>query len=210
MPDLKHRLTTKDITLKELIVISYDAYKQIDDKEWRSKIDVRSARLIRRHNFSYNKTKQQWEQTGRDVKFLFIVKSEPTSYKHNSPLKVHYYPIVFLIHDVGKGINSPIKLREGGNYKPKFTKKGMSKEQRRNIELQNLKNGTQLQAFFDTQWVFKQYNLLYGPCYANRAPVIRNPKLLPFLSKHSYYIATKILIPLLGKTGAKLKDLWKE
>ncbi len=207
--DIKKRLKKGDISLKELIIISYDFYRSSDDKEWRSKLDIKNARLIRRKNFSYNKTKAQWEQTGRDCKFIFMVSSEPISYVHNSPLKVHHYPITFLIHDVSKGVDSPIKLREGGNHKPKFTKKGMTKEQRKNVELANLRNGTQLQAFFDTQWVFKQYNLLFGPCYADRAPKIRNPKLLPFLSKHSFFVATKILLPLLGKTGAKLNQLWE-
>ena len=209
MADLKNRLTKKDITLVEILIISYDFYKTKDNKEWRSVIDVKSARLVRRTNFIYNKVHGKWEQTGRDCRFIFLVRSEPTSYKHNSPLKVHWYPITFLIHDVSKGIYSPIKIREGSNFKPKFAKKGMSKERRKNIELINLKNGVQLQAFFDTQWVFKKYNLLYGPCYANKAPTIRNPKLLPFLSKHSYFIVKKILLPLLGTQGLKLRQLWK-
>ena len=207
--DIKNRLTKKSITLAELLIISYDFYRAKDDKEWRSSIDVKSARLIKRINFIYNRSKREWQQTGRDCRFVFLVKSEPTSYKHNSPLKVHWYPITFLIHDVSKGIYSPIKIREGSNFKPKFTKKGMTKDQRKKVELYNLKNGIQLQAFFDTQWVFKQYNMLFGPCYANRAPIKRNPKLLPFLSKHSFYITKKILLPLLGRKGLKLRELFK-
>lgn len=207
--DLKGRLRKGDITLAELMFISYDYYKKVDDKAWRSSIDIKSARLIRRTNFSFNRQKGTWEQTGRDVRMQFMVRSEPTSYKHDSPLKVHWYPCTFVIHNIGQGIYSPVKLRAGSNFKPKFPTKGMSKEQRKQIEKINLRNGVQLGAFFTTQWVFKQFGILFGPCYANRAPLITNPDLIPFLSKHEFYIANKILTPLLGKTGLRLRELWK-
>jgi len=203
------RLKKRSITLAELIQISYDAYKQIDNKELRSGLDIKNARLTRRRNFSYNRSTKNWEQTGRDVRLDFLVHSRPISYKTNSKIKDRFYPITFLIHDISKGINSPVKLREGSNYKPKFTKPGMSKQQREKIEEWNIKAGVQLQAFFDSHWVYKQYGILFGPCYADRAPLKRNPKLLPFLSKHSWFLTKIILIPLLGKSGLRLREIWK-
>jgi hypothetical protein len=209
MADKSNRLVKGSITLAELIQISYDAYKQIDNKELRSGLDIKNARLTRRRNFSYNRSTKDWEQTGRDVRLDFLVHSRPISYKTNSKIKDRFYPITFLIHDVSKGINSPVKLREGSNYKPKFTKPGMSKQQRENIENWNIKAGVQLQAFFDSHWVYKQYGILFGPCYANGAPLKRNPKLLPFLSKHSWFICKTILIPLLGRSGLRLQEIWR-
>jgi hypothetical protein len=209
MSDKKGRLTKGNISLAELIQISYDAYHLIDNKELRSSLDIKNARLIRRHNYNYNKTKNQWEQTGRDIRLIFLVHSRPISYKTNSKLKDRYYPIIFLIHDISKGIYSPIKIREGSNYKPKFSKPGMTKKQREQIEEENIKKGIQLQAFFDSQWVYKKYGILFGPCYADRAPIKRNPKLIPFLSKHSWFICKNILLPLLGKSGFRLRELWK-
>jgi hypothetical protein len=207
--NLNARLTKKSITLSELISISYDFYRKKDDKAWRSSQDIVNARISRRTNFKYNPGKREWEQTGRDVLIVFTVRSNPKSYKTNSKIKNRYYPISFLVHDVSKGINSPVKIREGSNFKPHFTKSGMTKQQRETVEKRNITKGIQLQAFFDSQWVYKQYGILFGPCYAIRPPRKRNPDLIPFLSKHSFFCATKILLPLLGKEGLKLKQLWK-
>ena len=209
MADLKGRLTKGSITLAELVQISYDAYRTIDNKEIRSGLDIKNARLTRRRNFIYDKHTKNWNQVGRDVRLDFLVHSKPVSYKINSKIKDRFYPITFLIHDVSKGIYSPVKIREGSNYKPKFAKPGMTKQQRENIEKWNLKNGIQLQAFFDSHWIYQQYGILFGPCYANGAPLKRNPKLLPFLSKHSWFICKKVLIPLLGKNGMRLREIWK-
>lgn len=208
--DIKNRLTKGDITLKEMLIISYDYYKKKDDKEWRASLDVKSATLTKRNNFRYNQSKKQWEQTGRDAKFTFLVKSHPVSYKKTDSLYYHYYPVVVLLHDVSKGIDSPMKWRTGSLMKPRFTKKGMTKEQRKNIEEQNLKNGIQLQFFFELSWILKQFNLLYGINYAFYPPRIANPDYFPFFDKHMYYLASKILLPLLSSSKRfRLNEIWK-
>jgi len=206
MADLKNRLTKKDITLKEMLIISYDYYHKHDDKEWRAKLDIKSARLSRRQNFSYNQSKKRWEQVGRDVKFTFIVKSDPISYKKNDKLKYHYYPIIIIIHDVSKGINSPFKWRTGSLKKPIFSKKN----KKQNIQEQNIKNGIQMQFVYELEWILKQYNLLYGINWTTYPPRKTNPDYFPFFDKHMFYISSKILLPLLTTTKRfRLNEIWK-
>jgi hypothetical protein len=210
MPDLKNRLTKKDISLKEMLVISYDYYHKNDNKEWRAKLDIKQAKLTRRQNFSYNKSKRQWEQTGRETKFSFLIKSDPISYKRTDKLKYHWYPVIFILRDVSMGINSPMKWRTGSLIKPQFTKKGMTKKQREKITERNIKQGIQLQFFFELEWVLHQYNLLYGRNWATYPPRKTNSTLFPFFDKHAFYIASKILLPLLGSTKRfALNKIWK-
>jgi hypothetical protein len=207
--DLKRRLTKKSITIREMIAISYDYYRKHDNKEWRARVDILNARLIRRHNFSYNKTKQEWEQTGRECKFAFAVKSDPVSYKRTDKIKIHTYPVVFIIKDVSKGVDSPFKWRTGSLVKPRFTKPGMSKEQKQKIQEYNIRNNIQLDFFFKVEWIAKQYDLLYGINWAQWAPKITNPDMNPYLDKTAWYCVSKILVPFRGKSGLRLRQLWK-
>jgi hypothetical protein len=203
------RLTKGDITLREMIVISYDYYRKRDDKEWRASLDITNARLNYRSRFSYNQTKKQWEQTGRDCKFTFVVKSNPVSYKKIDSLRYHYYPVTFIVYDVSKGIDSPIKWRTGGLYKPKSIKKGIHADQRKKLVEQDIKNGTQLQFFLELEYILQQYGLLYGINWAGWPPRHTNPDFFPFFDKHAWFIASKILVPLLGKEGLRLRQMWK-
>lgn len=205
MADIKNRLTQRDITIKEILELSLMEYKKkrVDDKFSRMKLDIISARLLKRKNYKYNLQDKKWEQTGRDVKLEFIVKSDPISYKKTDSLKIHAYPITFLFHDIDKEFLSPFKWRTGSLFRPRFAPKGSTKEQRDKITLYNLKKGIQLQFFFNLEFVLKKYNLLYGVNWTNRPPVITNPKLIPYLDKHALFICKKIL-PHVFKNRDKL------
>jgi len=203
--DIKRRLTSKDITIREILKMSLqDAYLHMDNKRYRAKLDVVSAKLTVRENYDYNRKTQQWEKTGRDAKLTFVVKTDPVSYHRTDKLKFHYYPVVVLLHSPELGFDSPFKWRTGSLYKPKFPKKGMSKAQRQNIELYNLKHGIQLQFFFELEWVLWKYNLLYGRNWTTRPPRVTNPNEIPFLDKHMYWVVTKVLIHLLHGNGKKI------
>jgi hypothetical protein len=207
--DKSNRLSSKDITIREMLILSYEYYSKKDDKAWRSKLDIKSARLNKRNNFKYNQKTHGWEQTGRDAKLTFMVKSDPVSYTRKDKLHFHYYPVVFLLHDVSKGIDSPFKWRTGSLMKPKFSRKGMSKDQRERIQEHNIKNGIQMQFFFELEFILKQFGLLFGVNWATYPPRITNPSGFPFFDKHAYFIATKIILPLIGRTGARLNQIWK-
>jgi hypothetical protein len=212
MADLKRRLTQKDITLKEMLIISYDYYKKSsgDDKEWRASIDITSARLIRRQGFNFNKSTKQWEQNSREIKFTFLIKTNPVSYQRTDKLKYHYYPVVFLIKDISKAENSPIKWRTGSLFKPTFAKKGMSKEQREKIQNKNLSQQIQLQFFYELEWVLWEFNLLYGRNWATYPPRKANSSLTPFFDKHAFFIASRIILPLITSSKRfRLQELWK-
>jgi uncharacterized protein YajQ (UPF0234 family) len=210
LADLKRRLTQKDITLKEMLIISYDYYRKIDNKEWRASVDVVNARLIRRFNFSYNQSKKLWEQTGRETKLLFTVKSDPKSYKKTDSLKFHYYPITVIFKDISRGINSPIKVRCGSLFKPKsIGKKGINTETRKKLVEQDIKNGIEFDFFFHDMWVLHQFNLLYGRDWTNGPPRKVNPNLHPYFCKHLFFVCSKIILPLLSSKRFRLNELWK-
>ena len=195
---MAQRLTDSGITLLDILKWSRAYYKSKDgdDKAKRAKLDCINAKIVQRNNFNYNPSTKKWEQQGIYILFVFMIKSSPKSYHDTSGIKNHIYPIYLQIHNFDKKLKSTFKLRDGGLKKPIFTKEGMSKEQRQKITAKNILNGTQLQFFFESQYLYYINNLLFGRCYANRKPSVKNPKNKLFLSKHSYAIITKFLIPL--------------
>lgn len=203
------RLTKKDISIAELLQVSYQYYKRVDDKAWRSKTDIKSARMVHRNNYEYDRKEKNWVQTGREVRLDFIVRSKPESYVKTDTVNTHIYPVTFLLRDISLGIFSPFKWRTGGYKKILFAKKGMTKQQRTNVANANIINGSQMNFFFTLEWVAKQYGLLFGLCRANRAPHITNKNMDIFFDKTALSIVIKILIPLLGKDGGKLKQYYK-
>lgn len=211
MADLKRRLTQKDITLKEMLIISYDYYRKHDSKEIRAKLDITSARLIRRYGFNYNQSKKIWEQNSREVKMVFTVKSDPKSYKRTDNLKYHYYPCTFVFKDISKGIDSPVKVRCGSLFKPKSVgKKGLSSEMKKKLVEQDIKNGIEFNFFFYDMWILKQFNLLYERDWTNGPPRKTNPDLHPYLCKHLFFIAFHIILPLITSSKRfRLQELWK-
>jgi hypothetical protein len=207
------RLRRGDITLREIIRLSNDAYGKYVDNKKNRQVDITSAKISRRERLRYNFSTKQWEQVGSSVKFVFLITTDPVSYKRPKwDTGKHKYPIYLLLKDMSKGIDSPLRWRDGSFKKPRFGKSiplGASKQQKekirkKNAEIQkgNIKNGIQMQAFFDTHWVQSQYGLLYGPNYANRSPKIKNPKEYPFFSKHMWYIINTIVLPFFRKEAS--------
>jgi hypothetical protein len=222
------RLKKGDITLNEIFELSLHEFRanKIDDKLIRSRLDVTSCKLTTRNNLKYNQSTKTWEQTGREVKIQFLIKSQPISYIDKSGVPTHVYPIIFLFKNFEKGLNSPFKSRVGSLRKPIFPKKirkhikdakdtkeaeVIRKENERIAEFnrqiakKNIRNGVQLQFFYDSMWVWNAYGLLFGPNYAKLPYVTkdpkrrRNPDLIPFFSKHEMFIVMKILEPLFNK-----------
>jgi hypothetical protein len=204
------RLKKGDITLREILRLSDSVYgKEVDNKKKRQ-ADIVSAKISRRERLRYNFSTKTWEQVGSSVKFIFVILTDPESYKRPKwDTFRHKYPLYLLLKDVSKGIDSPLRWRDGSFKKPRFGKKiplGASSQQKEKIRKQNaeiqkgnIKNGIQMQAFFDTHWVQSQYSLLFGPNYANRNPKIRNPKEYPFFSKHMWYVVSNIILPFFRK-----------
>lgn len=232
MPD-RPRLKKGDISIKEIFILSLAEFKakKIDDKEWRSHLDVKSAKIVLRKNLAYNPSTKKWEQIGREVKMQFLVRTVPTSYKDRSGVKVHTYPVTFLFKDFSKGLNSPFKSRVGSLRKPvfpkqrkQFIKDAKDKEQaekirkdneriaefNRQVAKRNILNGVQLQFFYDSEFVWNAYGLLWGPNYAKLPPKIKNPDLTPFFSKHEMFIIFKFLEPIFKKLNSpKLNNIVK-
>lgn len=200
MSDKLERLVTSGYTIKDIINISHKYYKSKigDDKKSRAKTDVINAKIVSRNNYDYNPSTKVWEQTGRDVKIEFLIKTNPVSYKKIDNIKIHKYPITILVHDIDKGINSTFKWRTGSLKKPVFSKPGMDSKK---IAERNIKNGVQLQFFYHLEWVLKKYNLLYGRCWATRPPVKTNPKHIPYFDKHMYFIVQNFLVRMLQEDG---------
>ena len=201
------RLKKKDITIRELVDLSQHMYRQkgFDDKNRRMKLDVEEATFSLRTNLQFNKETNEWEQKGRDVKLEFVVTSNPISYKrpHWDTFK-HRYPIIFLIHEWDKQFDSPVRIRVGSIKKPKIikfrvkdqltsdSKAHLSNLKQRAAEY-NIKSGIQLQFFFESMRVYRIYGILFGSDYTNASPMIKNPTLTPYMSKHEWFIVTQIL-----------------
>ena len=111
---MAERLKKGDISIIELLQLSAQYYQEKDNKKWRAEIDVISAKITARNNLSYNPSTHKWEQIGREIKFIFIIRTDPISYKKGDSLKYHYYPVIFLLRDFDKGITSPFRSRVGG------------------------------------------------------------------------------------------------
>lgn len=209
---MAQRLKQSDFTIVGIYRLSHQAYRskkfKLDNKQRRMRLDVVSGKIIGRSNLSYNKETKVWEQTGREIKIVVLVRTVPKSYKANLNVK-HMYPVTFLIRDFEKGIKSSFRWRTGSFKRPLFAKKGAKPKQRKKLEEKNIRNGIQLQFFFQSMYVLKKYGLLYGPDTTNHKPPLKaNPRMIPFFDKHALFVVEKILIPLfkrkksvvLGKT----------
>jgi len=205
------RLKKTDISLLEAYTISLDFYKRVDNKMKRSMLDVLAAKITARKNLSYNASTHSWEQSpnAREVKFTFLISTDPTSYVKKDNVEVHKYPVIFLIRDFDAGIHSSFKSRVGGlkrwkspklkvsDYKTPAEKERVRKINQRILD-QNIRNGLQADFIFRCMWVWKQYGLLFGPMTClNRPPKETNPMLYPYFSKHEYWIITWLLLPIL-------------
>ncbi len=217
------RLKKSDLSIKGIMSASRIYYKKKDNKPWRAKLDVKSAKITVRRNLTYNPSAHEWEQgKSREVKFVFLVKSDPISYKKTDTLKYHYYPVFFLLRDFDAGLDSAFRSRVGGFKRwKKSTKKisdGKSESEKKKIRKdnlrvleQNIKEGLQGDFIFRQMWVWRLYDLLFGPLTCeNRPPEITNKELYPYFSKHEYWIIQHVLIPILNtKTGAIKDKLFK-
>lgn len=217
------RLKKGDISIAEMLKISYDYYKKKDDKPWRAKLDVKSARITARRNMIYNPSKHKWEQSAREVKFEFVVKTDPISYDRNDSLKYHYYPVVFILRDFDAGLNSSFRSRVGSFKKWKKSNKKISegkdkrekdriRKENKEIQEKNIKDGIQADFLFGQMWIYRKYDLLWGPMTClNQPPKITNPNFMPYFSKHEFWIIQNILIPILNtKTGIIKNKLFKD
>ena len=203
-PITPSRLRVGDITIEQVMRLSRIHYSQVDDKKKRYKQDVVSGRLVSRNNLTYNRSAGEWQQTGREMKFIFQVKTDPVSYTRRDSLRVHTYPVVFIIKNFELGIHSPFRWRTGTMKKPQFAKKGLPTEKRQKIQEDNIRRGIQMQFFFELSWVLKRYGLLFGPNYAAWPPRVVNPRLMPFFDKHALSILETILIPFLKRHKGSL------
>lgn len=197
-------------TLKEFIQISKKLYKtkKIDNKERRAKLDIKNGKLSIRKNLVYNRSTKKWEQQGNQIKFVFIVSSSPVSYIKTDTIKIHKYPVTFLIDKFEDGVNTTFRWRTGSNYKPKL-KRGSHKK-KENLADYNIRKGIQLQFFFHLEWILSKNKLLVGPNRTNGAPKVTNPKGLLYFDKTAWFVATKILVPILTKKkSAILKVITK-
>ena len=197
------RLKKGDITIAEILSLSYLYYKNIDNKAWRMTLDVNSAYIISRNNFQYDRSKRKWVQSGRDAKIVLNVISRPVSYERIDTVKIHKYPVTFLLKDITLGLNSPFKWRTGSLKKPIIAKKGKkyTSKERINIANTNIKRGIQLDFFYNLSAVLKGYDLLYGINWASGLPKkSKNKKHIPYFDKTAYFVVVKILIPLLNNS----------
>jgi len=189
------------ISIAQVFYTSLKLYKtQVDNKARRAQKDIRSAKIINKNNFEYNRSTKTWEQTGRSSKLVIEVRSDPRSYPAIDTIRIHKYPIVFEFQDIFKGAETPFKWREGSQKKPVFKVPGKDSQDIADI---NIRAQIQMQFFFDMVWVAKQNNLLWGICHANRPPSIRNPKKLIYFGKHAYWAVKNIVIPLLSSDKLK-------
>lgn len=197
------KLKKKDISINEVLELSKYVYrKNIDDKLYRMRLDILGGKIRMRKGLTYNRSTKEWEQTSREVRIDLVVRSQPKSYKDTSGIKLHKYPITFIIRDWEKGLDSAFRSRVGSLKKPKFGKKG-KKGSHKKAQQYNIQSGIQMQFFFDSMKVWKLFGLLFGPDYTNGLPKKRNPDLIPFFSKHELFIVLKILPRLFADPKTK-------
>jgi hypothetical protein len=212
------RLRKGDTSLYDMLLVSARYYLEKDDKKWRAEVDVVSAKITARKNLSYNPRTHKWEQIGREVKFQFLIKTDPISYKKNDSLKFHYYPVIFLLRDFDKGIASPFRSRVGGLKRWKKSRRKISegktpdekdriRRENKKIQELNIKNQLSGDFIFRQMWVWKQYDLLFGPMTClNKPPDITNPDKVPYFSKHEFFILQNLLIPILNKKSGIIRN----
>lgn len=173
---------------------------RIDNKVSRAIKDIRSAKIINKNNFEYNRSTRTWEQTGRTSKLVIEVRSNPRSYPTIDTVALHKYPITFEFKDIFLGPQTPFRWREGGLKKPIFKIAGKDAQFIADV---NIKNQTQLQFFYEMEYIAKKNNLLWGVNYANRPPVKTNPRSLIYFGKHAYFAVKNIVLPLLSSDKLK-------
>ena len=206
MADQSNRLTkSSGFTIADIVKLSWKYYrsKEGDNKNTRMKVDIKSARVTKRQNYQYDPSTKQFEQTGRDIRLDFIVASDPKSYKKTDNIKIHKYPVTFIIHSLELGMFSTFKLREGGLKKPIFANPSMSSQQ---IGEKNIRAGIDMHFIYSLMFVYKKYNLLFGRNYTSRPPIKTNPKMIPYFGKHSWFIVKNILPKLIGTNGGILAN----
>jgi hypothetical protein len=217
-----NRLTNKNWTIREVLYISNQLYgSKVDNKARREAVDVVGGRVTMKKNLKWNPTTKSFEQSGRDVKIVFKVKSNPVSYTRTDTVKNHYYPVTFLIHDWSLGFDSSFRWRTGSNFKwKKSTRKiseGKTPEAKDRIRAENLKitnlnirRGIQAQFLFNLQWVCKKEGVLFGPMTClNQAPKETNPKFLLYFDKTALHCVL-YLLPKLFENGNLRKFVSKE
>jgi len=199
------RLKKGDIDIDTILMLSYQYYQQDagDDKKRRAQMDLIDGKIIARNNFSYDRSQKAWIQTGREVKFVFLVKSDPISYKREDTVKIHRFPVTFLLRDISMGMESAFRWRTGSLRMPKFNKKGMTKQQRIKIANGNINNGIQMQFFFELEAVLARWGLLFGRNRTNRLPRFTNPQLIPFFDKHALICVEECLMPIFTNPKGK-------
>ena len=210
------KLKKGDITIKEVLTLSRALYKgDTDDKRIRERKDVVGGKIVARRGLTYNRETKIWEQTSREVRIDFIVRSKPISYKKTDTVAIHKYPVTFLIKDWDKKMNSSFRWRTGGlkRWIPSKThKRNVSegktpkekdtiraekeKTRKENLKITNMNitNGLQGHFIFNLMWVLKQYDLLFGPLTCkNTAPKITNSKYDVYFDKTALYIVMRVL-----------------
>lgn len=196
------------ISIESIFKLSHQYYKskQIDDKEKRGKIDIVSSKIISKKNFKYDRSTKQWIQTGQTSKLVTEVKSDPRSYESSSTIKIHKYPITFEFSKLDMGFQTPFRWREGDQKTVKF--KTNKKQTTSNITDMNIRNKTQLQFFFEMEWIAKANMLLFGRCRAKWFPKKTNPRGFIYFGKHAFWVVEKLIFPLLtsGKLNQKAQS----
>lgn len=202
----EQRLTSSGITLAQVWKMSKQYYRSKggDDKEKRSRLDCKSVRFTARNNMEYDNSQKKWIQVGRDIKMIFIIKTNPVSYRRIDTVKNHVYEITLLLHNFELGMNSPFHLRVGGLKRPIWGKKGDSKAKRIQIANSNVKRQCQMQFIVECMYVYKMNNILFGPNFCTRPPRKTNPKNKIFFPKHFVFLLRKVIIPLFRSDKFKL------
>lgn len=171
---------------------------KVDNKYRRMKLDILSAKITYKNNFVYDRKTKTWIKSGKSSTLTILVKSDPKSYETIDTINTHKYPVTFEFQNINLGVLTPFKWREGGLKKPVFNIQGCpdKKTERIKVANTNILNGTQLQFFFDMEFVAKMYNLLWGKNYAGWFPKKTNPQGLIYFGKHALYCINKIVLPL--------------
>jgi len=205
------RLKKGDITLLEFYILSKKMYssgkadKNMTKKQ-RAKLDIVSGKITALKNFTFDKNEGKWKTTNkRSVKIEILISSKPISYEKRDRIPIHKFPVTIIMYDIELGLDSPFKYRSGSLKKPKFPPKGCSSEKRLQIEEANIRNGIDLEFFFSLEKILWAYKLLWGVCYANRFPSVKNPEMNAYFEKHSYFAVTKVLIPIFQNPEALSK-----
>ena len=184
------KLKKGEITLNQVYAMSTALYNsgRVDNKKKRARLDILRAKMVKRRNFSFNRSSKVWEPDQRtSSKIEFLVSSDPISYPNTSGVKIHRYPVIFWFKNIEQGGDSPFRWRTGSQ---KGLKKGGDA---------NIKAGIQLQFFYHLEFVSKIYGTLFGRCRAKWPPKKTNPKKYLYFDKTSLYCVQRVLYPLFAK-----------